>query len=316
MRGATPDAEIEALAARALAAGPISPAEAARLCAGDPLLLGALADAARRRLRGDAVVLVRVHSLEWTADGDPPPPSETPDEVRLEGPVPDGATAADVRATLDRARAAVPGAPIRAVRPAEALALAQAAGLPPRALLARLADAGLATLALPSPADDPAATRAGLLAAHGAGLATDAPIVYGPRAAPDALAAAILAWRELPGAAERLRAAVPIPDSLPEQSPLTGTTGIEDLRATACARLLLPSVPRVAVEAALLGPKAACVALSFGADTLAGAACVATARLTPADAEKPRAFNADRARRAVAETGRPVAPPPPFPVRE
>ena len=38
--------------------------------------------------------------------------------------------------------------------------------------------------------------------------------------------------------------------------------------------------------------------------------------LTPADAEKPRAFNADRARRAIAETGRPVAPPPPFPVRE
>jgi len=279
------------------------------------LELGALADAARRRLRGDAVVLVRVHALPWVAGEDVPPPSEAPDEVRLEGPLPDGATAADVRATLDRARASVPGAPIRAVRPAEVLALARGAGLPPRVLLSRLADAGLSTLALPSPADDPAATREGILAAHGAGLCTDAPIVYGPRAAPEDLAAAILAWRDLPGAADRFRAAVPIPDSLPEQSPLTGTTGLEDLRAFVCARLLLPSVPRVAAEAGLLGPKLAAVALSFGADTLAGAACVATARLGPADAEKPRAFNADRARRAVAETGRPVVPPPPFPGR-
>jgi 2-iminoacetate synthase ThiH len=316
VRATPPDDEVEALAARALDGAPLSPAEAARLCAGDVLVLGGLADAARRRLRGDAVVLVRVHPFPWIAGGDAPgAPSETPDEVRLEGPVPDGATAADVRATLDRARAAAPGVPVRAVRPAEVLPLARGAGLPPRVLLSRLADSGLSTLALPSPADDPAATREGILAAHGAGIATDAPVVYGPRTTPEALAAAILPWRDLAGAADRLRAAVPVPDALPEQSPLTGTTGLEDLRAFACARLLLPGIPRVAAEAGLHGPKLAAVALSFGADTLAGALCVPSPRLSPADAERPRAFNADRARRALAETGRPVAPPPPYPAR-
>jgi 2-iminoacetate synthase ThiH len=109
---------------------------------------------------------------------------------------------------------------------------------------------------------------------------------------------------------------VPIPDSLPEQSPLTGTTGLEDLRVFACARLLLPGIARIAVEADLHGPKLAAVALSFGADTLAGAHCVATARLTPADAEKQRSFNADRARLLLAEAGRAPLAPPPFPPRD
>lgn len=313
MRPTVPDAEVEALAARA-ASGPLSREEAARLCAGDVLALGGLADRARRRIRGEAVVLVRVLAVPWAPAEEPAAPSEPPDEVRLEGPLPEGMSLADVRATIGRARAAAPGAPVRAVRPAEALSLARAAGLPPRVLLARLADAGLATLAHPSPADDRSATWEGILAAHGAGIATDAPVVYGSRYEPAALADSLLRIRSLPGAAERFRCAVPVPDSLPEQSPLTGTTGLEDLRVFAAARVLLPGV-RVAAEAAFLGPRLAQVALSFGADTLAGALCVPTGRLSSEDAERPRPFNADRARRLLAETGRPAAPPPPFPER-
>jgi hypothetical protein len=309
---AVPDAEVAALAARA---GGLAADEAARLCAGDVLHLGALADAARKRLRGERVVLVRVHALPWTGEP-PPPPSESPDEVRLEGALPDGATPADVRATLARAAAAAPGAALRAVRPAEVPALARAAGLPPRSLLSRLEDAGLRTLAHPSAADDPAATREGLLAARGAGMAVDAPLAYGPRTSAADLAAAILALRDLPGGADGWRTVTPIPDGLPEESPLTGTTGLQDLRVFACARLLLPGGPRLAVEAALHGPKLAAVALSFGADTLAGALCVPTGRLLAADAEKPRPFNADRARLLLREAGREAAPPPPFPSRE
>ena len=307
----TPDAEVEALAGRA---AELSAAEAERLCAGDVLVLGGLADGVRRSRHGDGAILVKVAVLPWLGrDAAPPAPSEPPDEVRFDGPVPDGATLGDVRATLDRARAAIPGAPLRAVRPAELLALARGAGLPPRVAVSRLEDAGLGLLAHPSPADDPGATREGLLAALGAGLAVDAPLVYGPRATPAALAAAILALRALPGT---VRSVVPIPDSLPEQSPLTGTTGLEDLRAFAVARLLLPGIPRVAVEVDLHGPKLGAVALSFGADTLAGARCEATARLTPADAEKPRPFNADRARLLLAEGGRTPVAPPPLPARD
>jgi 2-iminoacetate synthase ThiH len=182
--------------------------------------------------------------------------------------------------------------------------------------VSRLEDAGLSILALPSPADDPVATREGLLAAHGAGLATDAPVVYAGRTPPGTLAAVLLALRALGGAGERFRCAVPIPDSLPEQSPLTGTTGIEDLRVFACARILLPGIPRIAVEVDRIGPKLAAVALSFGADTLAGALCIPTARLSPADADRPRPFNADRARLLLAEAGRTPVAPPPFPGRD
>jgi hypothetical protein len=316
-RPATPDAEVEALAARAAAGGPISAAEAERICAGDVLVLGGIADGIRAARHGNRVSLVKVLVLPWTGGGDPPEPSaDPPDEVRLEGPIPEGANLADVRATLARARAAAPGAAVRAVRPAEIPALARAAGLPPRVAVSRLEDAGLATLALPSPADDPALSREGLLAARGAGLALDAAVVYGPRLSTSALAAALLALRAAAGEGSPFRCAVPVPDSLPEQSPLTGTTGLEDLRVLACARILLPGVPRVAAEAALLGPKLAAVALSFGADTLAGAACVPTGRLVAEDAEQPRPFNADRARRLLAEAGRVPVAPPPFPERE
>jgi hypothetical protein len=43
---------------------------------------------------------------------------------------------------------------------------------------------------------------------------------------------------------------------------------------------------------------------------------VPTDRLLAADAERPRPFNADRARRLLAETGRAVAAPPPVPGRD
>jgi 2-iminoacetate synthase ThiH len=315
-RPVTPDAEVEALAARAAAGGPLTADEAERLCAGDVLVLGGIADGIRASLHGDHVALVKVVALSWTG-GDAPaaPPSEPPDEVRLEGALPEGSTLADVRATLDRARAAAPGAAVRAVRPAEVVALARAAGLPPRVAISRLEDAGLTTTALPSPADDAAATLEGLLAARGAGLPLDAAVLYGPRVSPADLARVLLGIRTASAAGSPFRSAVPVPDSLPEQSPLTGTTGLEDLRVLACARILLPGVPRVAVEASLLGPKLAAVALSFGADTLAGAACVPTGRLVAEDAEKPRPFNVDRARRLLAEAGRVPVAPPPFPER-
>ncbi len=315
MTPATSDAEVEALAVRAESEGPLSPAEAARLCAGDVLTLGELADGARRRLHGEDATLVRTLVLGWGEDPAALAPSEAADEVRFSGDVPAGATAADLCATLARAAAARPGVPLRAVRPAEVPALAGAAGLTDRLLLARLADAGLSTLAHPLPGDDPAATREGLLAAHGADLATDAPIRYGTRFTPAGLAALLLAYRDLPGAAERFRCGVPLPASAPEESPLTATTGLEDLRVFACARLLLPGALRIAAEAELLGPKLAAVALSFGADTLAGALALPTERTTPQTAERPRPFNADRARLLLAEAGRAPRTPPPFPGR-
>ncbi len=314
MPSPTPDARVEALSAQCAAGGPLSREEAIALCSGDPLTLGGIANDIRRRHHGDRVTLVRVRPLAW--DAAPAADAEPADEVRLAGPSPDGATPADLRSTFDRIAAAFPGIAVRALRPAEAVALARASGLTPRLLLGRLADAGLATLVHPAADDDPAATREGLLAAHGSGLATDAPIPYRSRSSAAHLAEVLLALRDLPAAAGRFRCAVPLPDSRPDQSPLSGTTGLEDLRVFACARILLPPAIRVAVEVDFLGPKLGAVALSFGADTLTGVLAVPTARLTPTDAEAPRPFNADRARLLLAEAGREPVPPPPFPSRD
>ncbi len=304
---------IEALCARASRGEDLAAEDAVRLFQeADVLLLGGHADAVRRRLHGDRVTLVSVLPLAWGER--PVAGSEVlPDEVRLEGPLPDGASLADARRMIEEARAARPGVPLRGVRPAELLGLARGAGLEPSVAAERLRRSGLATLAHPGPADDPCETLEGLFAAHRAGMPTDAPVVYGAATPGEDVVDALLALRMLGQATRLLRCAVPLPDHPPDASPLEGTSGIEDLRVFALARLLLGPVPRVAVEAAAVGPKLGVVALSFGADTVAGALAESTVRLLPSEAENPRPFNTDRARLLLAEAGREPAPPPPFP---
>ena len=53
-----------------------------------------------------------------------------------------------------------------------------------------------------------------------------------------------------------------------EQSIAVPTTGYEDVRAVALARLVLPSVRTIQVDWAQYGPKLAQVALTFGANDL------------------------------------------------
>ena len=53
-----------------------------------------------------------------------------------------------------------------------------------------------------------------------------------------------------------------------EQSIAVPTTGYEDVRAVALARLALPSVKNIQVDWAQYGPKLAQVALTFGANDL------------------------------------------------
>lgn len=57
----------------------------------------------------------------------------------------------------------------------------------------------------------------------------------------------------------------PLPMSL---NPLRPTTGYDDVKAVALARLALPSVPHVQVDWLRYGPKLAQVALTFGADDI------------------------------------------------
>jgi aminodeoxyfutalosine synthase len=63
------------------------------------------------------------------------------------------------------------------------------------------------------------------------------------------------------------RALAPLPRQLSSASP---TTGYDDVKAVALARLLLPDVPSIQVDWPLYGPKLAQVGLIVGADDIDG----------------------------------------------
>ena len=74
-----------------------------------------------------------------------------------------------------------------------------------------------------------------------------------------------------------------------EQSIAVPTTGYDDVRAVALARLALPSVQNIQVDWAQYGPKLAQVALTFGANDLDRVSTVDDESLgTPADVGRRR----------------------------
>jgi aminodeoxyfutalosine synthase len=66
-----------------------------------------------------------------------------------------------------------------------------------------------------------------------------------------------------------LRAFAPLPRTMSSTAP---TTGYDDIRRVALARLLVESVPSIQVDWSLYGPKLAQVALTVGADDVDGVA--------------------------------------------
>ena len=228
--------------------------------AGDLLGLGVLADECRRRRRGDRTTFVRVQKV--------------PMERIASSDVAIAPAAGEVRITggVDRYEQALRAverlAPLAGSTPVTGFAierLAEIGAWNPEALfdaLAALREAGLSQVAearadrLPGPEWLEAAGRAGLrigrLTAGGpAGGAGVAPI----RRLAD--------W----GAAlAHVRAFAPLPASAPPQP----TTGFQDLRQVAIARLLIDNIDSLQIDWSVHGPKLAQVALTFGADDLDG----------------------------------------------
>lgn len=216
----------------------------------DIISVGALADDVRRTRHGAATSFVRVHVLDvatpaaWTA----PPPGAR--EVRLAGHPASPAAAVDA---VQRAKAIADGLPLRG------FVLAELVGLGGAALLAELKSAGLDEVALVEPG--PAAAAA-VQAARDAGLGAR---VVGAVACPGDRAGWILDVRALQDAVGGFEAVAPLSD---EGDPTTPTTGFDDVRQVALARLALETVPRVQVDWRRHGPKLAQVALTVGADDL------------------------------------------------
>ena len=226
----------------------------------DLLQIGQRADEMRRELHGNRSTYVTV--FEIRADADEPRALEIPDaarEVRLVGAP---RSIDDAEAAVVAAKAIAGDRALTGFSLADLVGLASAAGITLRDLAARLTSAGLESVA-ETPVDR---------------------LVDPVRAVKDVLAGGLQAWRaviqrasfdervpmidrvcELQRSTGALKAFAPLPRVDDRAAP---STGFDDVRAVAAARLMCAGVPHIQVDWPLYGPKLAQVALTYGADDI------------------------------------------------
>jgi aminodeoxyfutalosine synthase len=245
-------------------------AEAAALVGSHDLLaIGVRADDVRRRMHGARTTFLRV--LEVHVDA---PPSSLPaklsaGEIRIVGrPASLDAAAAAVRAVAGFAK----GIPVTGFALDEIQSLATAARRPLSEICRALRAAGLDAVA--EVAIDALGDVRGVEDARAAGLsltrltvrelAADARIEMAERA------------RDLQAAVGGFRVFAPLPRTFPVAQP---STGFDDVKQVALARLLVTNIESIQVDWPLYGPKLAQVALTFGADDVDAVAAVETGTL-------------------------------------
>ncbi len=239
-----------AIADRARANEALTAAELDELASADILSLGMLADEVRRARVGDVVTFVRVVDSADTGN-----PSEA-SEVRIAA-LP--ATLADAVATVEQVKAA---AGSRLVSGFSLADLVERGWGDLADVLKQLKGAGLdaVTEAPLDRLDDP---EVALQACQDAGLNVQCLSLQKPNV--EARIPMLMRARALATRFPWLTTIAPLSR---EQSIAVPTTGYEDVRAVALARLALPGVPSVQVDWAQYGPKLAQVALTFGANDL------------------------------------------------
>jgi aminodeoxyfutalosine synthase len=250
---------LDAVAERAAAGAGISDADA-RLLLGsrDPIAVGALADDLRRRKHGAQTTFVRVFEVHYEAVPEALPSPLAAGEIRVLGlPLSLEAAVSAVSAVRALAR----DLPVTGFSATDLAAL----GVSLREVGARLRDAGLDAVAevAADSVSDPAvvaALREGGLQAWRLTVKT-----YG-EADPVAV---VRRAAELQRAAGGFEAFAPLPRVVSAAAP---TTGYDDVKLVAMARLLAADVPSIQVDWPLYGPKLAQVALTMGADDIDGVA--------------------------------------------
>lgn len=252
---------------------PITRADAERVLACPDLVsVGMLGEQARKTRHGNRVTFGRVCVLgageavtEWGEAG----------ELRLTG------QPASIREACARVRAAValaPGVPLTGFSAADLLALTGGDHLAIVDLVSELLHAGLESLAdvpLDLLGDTDNAVEVVRAVRHGglaAWRATISAAAMGQRL--DLIERAAVVHRET-GA---FRAFAPLPRIDPPDQP---STGYDDVRTIAVARLVCASIPSIQVDWPLYGPKLAQVAIAYGADDLDGVAAVNSLSLGP-----------------------------------
>lgn len=237
-----------AIANRARANEALTAAELDELATADILSLGMLADEVRRARVGDAVTFVRVGASGAGAG--------EAGEVRMTS-LPE--TLAATVAAVAQAKAATGGSALSGFSLAEIIdrGWGDLAGL-----LKQLKQAGLGAI-VEAPLDRLSNPEAALQACQDAGITVQCLSLQKPNA--EGRTPMLIQARALAARFPWLTTIAPLPR---EQSIAVPTTGYDDVRAVALARLALPGVPNVQVDWTQYGPKLAQVALMFGANDL------------------------------------------------
>jgi len=263
---------LTAIARKIDAGDPLTPEDTRALEATRDLIgLGMMAELVRRRRHGDRATFVRVavSGPGSAATGTAIP--EGAGELRLAGPF------ADPGELVERARTA---SDLIGDRPLSVASLADLGRVVDgvaafEGLAAELRTAGVERVALAEMDVLPDLT-AWLEPLTRAGIAIGA---FGLRLAPSGSQVDQLEKvRELHASTGLVRAYAPLPAEAPSDRP---STGYDDVRAVALARLLLTDVESIQVSWATYGPKLAQVALLFGADELDAVPAEASPDLGP-----------------------------------
>lgn len=244
--------------------------------------VGVQGDDVRRRMHGARTTFVRVFEVHVDAPVSVRPPGLSAGEVRIVGrPASEAAATGAVKAAVALAE----GAPLTGFSLADLYALAP----DPDALAelcSRLHDAGLEAIA-DTPLDStllediPTAVRAARDAGLGvwrltlhalpAGLSSELLPALRSELINAARIASVERARDLQAAVGGFRAFAPLPRTM---SVATPTTGYDDVKQVALARMVVNNIDSIQVDWPLYGPKLAQVALTVGADDVDGIAAV------------------------------------------
>ena len=247
-----------AIAERARAGEALTVAEIDELGSSDILSLGMLADEVRRARVGDSVTYARVFELEGAGgSGRAGEAGGAGAEVRI----------AALPASLDETEGLIAEARMLVGR--QLLTGFSLADIADRQwgtlveVLARLKQSGLDAI-VEAPIDRLRDAGDALQACADAGLPVRCLSLQSPIAI-DGQSSWLVHLRDLVKTFPAIDTVNPLSR---EQSIAVPTTGYEDVRAVALARLVLPSVKNIQVDWAQYGPKLAQVALTFGANDL------------------------------------------------
>lgn len=244
-----------AIAERARANQPLTAAEVDELASADILSLGMLADEVRRARVGDVVTFVRVVEIQG-AKGASGAKGAKGAEVRI---TETAATLSETVQAVAQAKEAAENSVVSGFSLADIVDRGWGDSVE---VLRQLKAAGLSAIA-EAPLDRLADAEAALQACQDAGLAVQCLSLQRPNAGERT--ALLMRARALVTRFPWLTTIAPLSR---EQSIAVPTTGYDDVRAVALARLALPGVPNVQVDWEQYGPKLAQVALTFGANDL------------------------------------------------